>query len=315
MLAGRLRTMTANPLAIAAAFVLDFAFGEPPNALHPVAWLGHVIGLGREWALRAGKLGQLVRGAAVALLVPSTSAAFAHCVLRVFDPLPLAGLVATALLVKPMFAARALRDAAYRIRDALDRDDLDGARRGLSSLCSRPADGLDREALIAATVESIAENASDSIVAPLAFFACFGLPGAVFYRAANTQDAMMGYRGRLEYAGKVAARLDDVLNLVPARATALLMLAGGALSGANVRRGAAVLLRDGARTESPNAGRPMATMAGLLGVRLEKPGHYVLGDAHSALDTTQITAAWHIVAFASVGALALCTAIAGALHG
>ena len=115
-----------------------------------------------------------------------------------------------------------------------------------------------------------------SVVAPLFFLACFGLPGAVAYRAINTLDAMIGYRGRYEWLGKAAARLDDLANLVPARLSVLFLFAAG--SGSR-RLGAAlgVWSRDHARTESPNAGHPMAMAAGLLGVRLDKPGHYVLG--------------------------------------
>lgn len=311
----RAGAVIADPLALAIAYVLDLAFGEPANALHPVAWLGHAIGAGRDWALHAGKGGQLARGALVALFVPFAAAAVAYALVLALDPFPLGSLVATVLLLKPMFAGRALRDAAFRVRDALDHDDIEGARRGLASLCSRPSESLDRAGLIAATVESVAENSSDSIVAPLLFFACFGLPGAVFYRAANTQDAMMGYHGPLEYAGKVAARLDDVLNFVPARATALLLLVAGAFRGADARRGLSVLFRDGRRTESPNAGRPMAAMAGLLGVRLEKPGHYALGDACAPLDTRHITAAWRIVSVASLAAVVLCVTLTEALHG
>jgi adenosylcobinamide-phosphate synthase len=204
-----------------------------------------------------------------------------------------------------MFAVRALRDAAFALRDALALGDIARARLDLGSLCSRSADALDEEALVAATVESVAENTSDSVVAPLFFFACFGLPGAVFYRAANTVDSMMGYHGKLEYAGKAGARLDDLLNLIPARITAALLLVAGALAGADVRRGLRVLWRDGGRTESPNAGRPMAAMAGLLGVRLFKQGHYELGDACQTLRAEHITAAWRIASLASLFALVL----------
>jgi adenosylcobinamide-phosphate synthase len=214
-----------------------------------------------------------------------------------------------------MFAVRALRDAAFAVRDALERGDLEGARRGLGSLCSRDARALDREALVAATVESVAENASDSIVAPLFYFAFFGVPGAALYRASNTLDAMIGYRGRYEWVGKIAARADDFLNLVPARVTALLLLIAGVFTGARVRRGLAILRRDGARTESPNAGRPMAAMAGLLGVRLEKADHYALGDPLRALDPECITEAWRIVSRASFGALLAAAFASGALHG
>jgi adenosylcobinamide-phosphate synthase len=214
-----------------------------------------------------------------------------------------------------MFAVRALRDAAFRVRDALDAGDVPKARQALGSLCSRDASDLDAPALIAATIESVAENTSDSVVAPLFYFALFGLPGAAFYRAANTIDAMMGYHGKLEWAGKAGARLDDALNLVPARVTALLMVLAGALAGADARRGIATWRRDGARTESPNAGRPMATMAGLLGVRLAKKGYYELGDDARALETADVTGAWRIAWLSSLAAVILAAALAvGLVH-
>ena len=301
-------------LALLLAFALDRAFGEPPDRLHPVAWIGKVVVVGRDWALCAGRRGQLVRGALLALGVPTAAGLIAYASTRAVAPWPLATLFTTALLLKPMFAVRALREAASAVRDALDRGDLAGARRGLASLCSRDAAGLTERALIAATIESVAENASDSIVAPLLFFACFGLPGAAFYRAVNTLDAMIGYHGRFEYAGKASARLDDLLNLVPARLTAALLLAGGLFAGADARRGLAVLRRDGGRTESPNAGRPMAAMAGLLGLRLEKEGHYALGDAGREPRAADIAAAWRIVSLASLGALLLATLLLGVIH-
>jgi adenosylcobinamide-phosphate synthase len=296
---------------LALAYALDHAFGELPGAFHPVVWMGKTIAAGRDWALRAGKVGQLLRGALVAVAVPTAWASLAYAAVHTCGESPVAAFLATVLLLKPTFAVRALRDAAFALRDALEQGDIARARRGLASLCSRPADALDEEALVAATVESVAENASDSVVAPLFFFACFGLPGAVFYRAANTVDSMMGYHGKLEYAGKAGARLDDLLNLIPARITALLLLFAGALAGADVRGGLRVLLRDGAHTESPNAGRPMAAMAGLLGVRLFKAGHYELGDARHGLRPGHITAAWRIVSIASLGALGLAATAAG----
>ncbi|WP_394845593.1 adenosylcobinamide-phosphate synthase CbiB [Pendulispora brunnea] len=304
------------PLVLAAAYALDGAFGEPPNRLHPVAWMGSIIGHARRWALGAqGRWGQLARGAIVALAIPAAFAAMAHVVVNALGRSVWLATLGTALLLKPMFAVRALRDAAFTVRDALECGDVASARRGLGSLCSRKADHLEKEALVAATVESIAENISDSVVAPLLFFACFGLEGAVFYRAVNTLDAMMGYHGHLEYAGKAAARLDDLANLVPARFAALLLLVAGALTGARVGRGIAILRRDGARTESPNAGWPMATMAGLLGVRLTKPDHYALGDAVHPLEPAHITAAWRIASLAALGSLVTSALLSRGLHG
>jgi adenosylcobinamide-phosphate synthase len=221
-------------------------------------------------------------------------------------------------LLKPLFAIRALRDAAFLVRDALTAGDVDLARTRLASLCSRNAGNLEPPALIAATVESIAENASDSIVAPFFFFALAGLPGAAFYRAANTLDAMIGYRGRYEWVGKTAARLDDLLNLLPARLTSLLFLLVAPLAGGNLRHGLAILWRDGGRTESPNAGRPMAAMAGLLGIQLEKSGHYRLGDATRPIEARDITRAWCIVsgaAHASAALTALSLVALAGIHG
>lgn len=297
-----------HALALLIAVALDRALGEPPNSIHPVAWMGSAIARGRDWALRSSRTVQFVRGAVVALAVPTFCAALAFLAARVVSHWALLSVLATALLLKPLFAIRALRDAAFLVRDALAVDDLDLARARLASLCSRNASALEPEALIAATVESIAENASDSIVAPFLYFALAGLPGAAFYRAGNTLDAMIGYHGRYEWIGKTGARLDDLLNLLPARVTSLLFLLVAALSRGNVRRGAAILWRDGGRTESPNAGRPMAAMAGLLGIRLEKPGHYALGDSTRPIEAGDITLAWRIAsgaAYASAGLTAL----------
>src|SRR5262249_18581607 len=170
---------------------------------------------------------------------------------------------------------------------------------------SRDPSALDAPLVVAATVESVAENASDSFVAPLFYYALFGLPGAVAYRAINTADAMIGYHGRYERLGKVAARLDDVANFVPARLTAALLLAAGACARLRVREGWRILRRAARATESPNAGRPMSAMAGLLGVQLEKVGHYRLGDGAAALDAAHIDAAWRVVAIAAAIAAAL----------
>jgi len=166
----------------------------------------------------------------------------------------------------------------------------------------------------AAAIESLAENLSDSFVAPLVAYALFGLPGAVAYRAVNTLDAMIGYRGRYEYLGKAAARLDDLLNLIPARVSAGLLLVAGALTRADVAGGIRVLGRDRRATASPNAGWPMATMAGLLGVTLEKPGHYRLGDGPAAVAPSDIDRAWRIVAVAAALAAVVAVIAAAARH-
>ncbi|HEX8951898.1 MAG TPA: adenosylcobinamide-phosphate synthase CbiB, partial [Polyangia bacterium] len=162
------------------------------------------------------------------------------------------------------------------------------ARFGLRNLVSRDTALLDEPLLAAAAVESVAENASDSLVAPLCFFVVAGVPGAIAYRACNTLDAMIGYHGATEWLGKAAARLDDAANLVPARLTAALLVVASALAGGSPGGALRTWWRDGGRTESPNAGRPMAAMAGALGVELEKVGCYRLGAGGAAVGAAEI---------------------------
>lgn len=148
----------------------------------------------------------------------------------------------------------------------------------LRNLVSRDSGFLTPPLVASAAIESVAENTTDSYVGPWLAFAVLGVPGAIAYRAVNTLDSMLGYRGDYEYLGKAAARLDDLVNLVPARLSALLILLSGALSRLPVRRGWRIMLQDGKRTASPNAGVTMGAMAGVLGTRLEKPAHYCLGE-------------------------------------
>lgn len=300
----------ASPSVLAAALAIDLVFGELPAVAHPVVWMGRVARRLERWLPTEGAARQLLGGALLATLVPFGFAATSLALLGLTEPWPLAHWLLEVLVLTAMFAARALGDAARAVSRALEAGKIEQARFGLRSLCSRDPSQLTEPELIGATIESVAENASDSFVAPIFYYVLFGLPGAVLYRAVNTLDAMVGYRGRYEYLGKASARLDDVLNFVPARVTAALLLLAGALVGQDARRGLATWRRDAASTASPNAGRPMATMAGLLGVRLEKAGHYGLGDAHVALAEPHIRTAWRVVrlAFALTALLALAAA-------
>jgi adenosylcobinamide-phosphate synthase len=300
--------MIPSSIALAGALAVDWYIGEPPAALHPVVWMGWVARRLENALFRSGPVGQLMSGALVALGIPAGFAAGAAWLGACLASHPVVSAIATVWLLKSTFALRALGRAGLDVAEALDRRDLGAARVGLRSLCSRDPSLLDSPALVAASVESLAENTCDSVVAPLFYLALFGLPGAVFYRAVNTLDAMIGYHGRYEYFGRPAARLDDLLNLIPARATAVLMLVAGKLVGRDVRRGAVTMMRDHAQTESPNAGWPMAAMAGLLGVELTKDGAYRLGEAVNILGAKTIHLAWRVSAGAGLLAFSLAAA-------
>jgi adenosylcobinamide-phosphate synthase len=262
---------------------LDAALGDPPSALHPVAWLGRLLAAGRR---------RLCTGAPAALLVAGASLTGVVAVLAALGGAAVAALAARAGWAEPvilgtalwlLLALRGLLAAAAEVGAPLARGDLQAARAALGwHLVSRPTHDLDAAHVASGAVESVAENLTDAYVGPVAFFLVFGLPGAALYRAVNTADAMLGYReGALEYFGKAAARLDDVLNLVPARLAALALVAAAAVAGANARGAWTTLLRDRRRTASPNAGWTMSAIAGALDVTLEKPGAYRLGDGRA----------------------------------
>jgi len=296
------------------ALLLDRFLGEYPAAVHPVVWIGKVVSLLLRCAPRSGWWRQFAFGVFLAGSVSALSVVAALTALRIAALVPGLEIVLGAFLLKASFALRELGAAAERVRAPVEAGDLARAREALRSLCSRDPAQLDEEALLAATVQSLAENASDSFVAPLFYFLLFGIPGAIAYRAINTLDAMVGYRGPFEALGKAAARLDDVANWVPARLTAALFLLAGWLTGRDVMRGWRVFRRDRVKTPSPNGGRPMAMMAGLLGVQLEKKEVYTLGDRDTPVVPMTVRSAWRLVVLTGWFTSGLCMLVILGVH-
>lgn len=262
------------------ALVIDILFGDPPNAYHPVAWMGSSISVARKAAPKTGAHNQLGFGGLIAFGGVGLAAAFGWIMTRllVLLPKPLYWL-AEAGVLKMMLSVGGLSRAAIEIRSAMEAGNLPEARRLTNwHLVSRDTSELAESQVVAATIESVTENTSDSVLAPLFYYTLFGLPGALAYRFANTADSMLGYRdSEREWLGKIPARLDDLLNFVPARLTALLFIFVDWISGGDATHATAIWRRDSRKTESPNAGHPMSAGAGVLGVELEKVGYYNLG--------------------------------------
>jgi adenosylcobinamide-phosphate synthase len=249
-----------------------------PNALHPVAWLGSAAGALVARAPLAPKWRALSAGAAIALVVPAGVFLLARAALSALAPFPVARAALELLMLYTSVCLFGLLGAARDVLSAMERGDIELGRARLTALCSRDPSTLDAAGVANGTIASLAENLTDAVIAPLCALLLFGVEGALAYRAINTLDAMIGYRGRYEWLGKPAARLDDLVNLLPGRLAALsLFLAGAITSGVSVGRGARIWSRDRRLTPSPNGGHPMAMAAGLLGVRIDKPGSYVLG--------------------------------------
>lgn len=280
--------------AVLVALALDLLWGEPPVRWHPVVWMGNWLG----WAGRRAPPMADAPGAAAQRFKPFVLGALFWCAgaatfsigawalqaalvnglqyVATFWAALAAGTL-LGLLLKPMLAWRMLRDEVLAVEVALETS-LEAGQDRLARLVSRDVTRLDATAVRESAIESMAENLNDSVVAPLFWFVLLGLPGAVFYRYANTADAMWGYRGQRggrvwEWAGKWAAVVDDVLSWLPARWTALLLWFAASKRNAFTWRALGVEAR---KTPSPNSGWPMAAMALLLNVGLRKPGVYVL---------------------------------------
>lgn len=306
-------------LILMLAVLLDSVMGEPPRYLHPVVAMGKLatalegLALPQEGlAPRRGRAGTFLYGALATVLMVALFSVTAYLLLEWLRAWNTAAyIIAAAILLKSTFSLKQLLSEARKVRDRLRRGQVVEARRELRSLVSRDTEDLSPALVASAAVESTAENVADSFVSPLLFFLLLGVPGAVAYRVVNTLDAMWGYHGHYEYLGRFAARLDDLLNLVPARLSALLLAAAAPLTRGSARNALRVLWRDRSRTASPNAGWPMSAAAGALRVRLEKPGHYRLGDNHHPLAPETISGAirlvraaallWVLIAVAALG--------------
>lgn len=319
MIVFALNTLLILILALPLAILMDLVWGEPPARFHPVVWMGQYLnGLAPKIAARTATLSRLSNMAyffkgAVAWTMGALMVGFIAVLLQV-GLLQLPWWCAAPLLaglLKPMLSWRMLLTETMMVELALG-ESLDAGRQQLSRLVSRDVQALDAMQVREAAIESLAENLNDSVIAPIFWFVCLGLPGAAIYRFANTADAMWGYRGMRsghywEYSGKWAARVDDVMSWLPARVTAMLLLAASPKRAWKV---AQQLPSQARLTPSPNGGWPMAAMALLLGVQLHKPGIYALNVSGRAAQVTDMFQAQYlckkaVVAGISIGLFAI----------
>ncbi|MEV6982279.1 cobalamin biosynthesis protein [Sphaerisporangium sp. NPDC051017] len=308
----------ARALGLAAGVVLDSVFADPRNSAHPVALFGRAAGLLERRLYGRSR----ARGAVYVAACVGSAAALGVVAERLTRRSPAARTAVTAVATWAVLGGTSLgREGAY-MSAALERGDVTAARARLPHLCGRDPSALSSGELARATVESIAENTSDAVVAPLVWGAVAGVPGLLAYRAVNTLDAMVGHRSaRYETFGWAAARLDDVANFVPARITGVLASLLAPLVGGSSRQAAAVLRRDGHRHPSPNSGRCEAAFAGALGVRLGGRNDYggriehrpEMGDGDPPA-VTDISRSVRLARAVNLAAAALASAGAWAVH-
>jgi adenosylcobinamide-phosphate synthase len=302
--------MDMDGIVILAAFIVDFIFGDPHWLPHPVRGIGWLVQRGESFLRNHARSPGAEKNAGIVLVVfvVATTYALTYLTVRLaFVLSPLLGVLVSILIAYTTIAARDLSRAARKVLAGLSSHDLIGARRDLQMIVGRDTEGLGEKEIARAVIETVAENTSDGVIAPIFYLAVGGPPLAMAYKAINTLDSMIGYKNK-EYInfGRAAAKMDDVANFLPARiAAGLLCLASNisSLFASAFSRGKStlsgpwkIMVRDGRNHPSPNSGYPEAAMAGALGVRLGGPSAYggvvsrkpFLGDEGGSLDKKSI---------------------------
>lgn len=282
---------------IIAAIVIDYILGDPYSFPHPVKVMGNLINLEDEFIRNRITDERKLRllGFLVAMFNIMISFLIGFTILKILSPIPIIMRIVKIYIMYTCLSAKSLDLEASKVYDALN-GGLEKARYQLSFIVGRDTSNLDEESIIKATIETVAENTADGIIAPLFFIIILGAPGGLMYKMVNTMDSMLGYKNeRYINFGKWPALIDDVFNYIPARITAFSMLLSSAFK-YDVKNGARIMLRDRKNHDSPNAGYPESAVAGMLGIELGGPNIYhgvlvnkpTMGDSNNKINKKHI---------------------------
>lgn len=312
-------------LPLPAGFLLDCLLGDPYSLPHPIRLIGRLISALEKWVRKTFE-NHLVSGGAVLtviVLILSTAVPLALLILCYRVNVWL-GAAVESVLCYYMLAARCLRDESMKVHRAFLENDTEKARRAVSMIVGRDTKPLDKNGIIRAAVETVAENTSDGVTAPMLYM---GLGGAVlgfFYKAANTMDSMIGYTSeKYLQIGRFAAKLDDVLNFIPSRLTALLMIFSAGIMRMDIKNAWKIWRRDRRKHASPNSAQTEAVCAGALDLRLAGDAYYFgelhkkpfIGDDIREIENEDIRRANRLMYCTSVLMLIICTALRAVLWG
>ena len=294
-------------LIIGFAILLDLKFGDPKSKFHPTAWIGNLIAKLTPAAKNQNPVIEKIGGVMIVsvtagiVLIITSGIVYGFSLISDYFVSVIVSVIVGGILVKTTFAIRGMEDHAKAVLDSLDANKLDTARNNLSMIVKRDTSKLDQNHVISGVLESISENTVDGITGPMFYYALFGLPGAFVYRVVNTADSMIGYKTDLfKNIGWFAAKCDTVLNFIPSRLTGFMMIIAAALLQNNWKESYKIMVRDGRKTESPNAGYPMAALAGALGTKFEKIDHYQLGNGEIPLSKQHVYSAISLMKISSL---------------
>ena len=294
-------------LVIVIAIFLDFVFGDPQNKYHPTVWIGILIAKLVPIAKNNDSIMEKLGGILVVVFTSSTVILFilgfeyGISLITIDYVSIIISVIIGGLLLKTTIAIRGMENHAKAVLVSLDNENLEMARINLSMIVKRNTKNLDKNHIVSGVLESISENTVDGITGPLFYFALFGLPGAFVYRVINTADSMIGYKTSIfKNIGWFTASCDTILNYIPSRLTGLIMIISAAILQNNWKASYRTMIRDSKKTESLNAGYPMAALAGALETKFEKINHYNLGDGEVTLTNKQVHAAIKIMKLTSI---------------
>lgn len=277
-------------LIVVGAILLDLAFGDPRSKYHPTAWVGTLVArllpFARSQNPTIEKMGGMIVTVTISGMVAISLCYFEFFTMNFTDVISMIvfGMLSV-MLLKTTIAIRGLEQHGKMVMESLSRNNLDEARNRLSMLVKRNTKQLDKNHVVSGVLETTSENIVDGVTGPLFYFGLFGLPGAFVYRTINTIDSMAGYKNTIfANLGWFGANADKALNYIPARITGYVMVLAAFLVGADWKGALYAMKNDGKKTASPNAGIPMAAMAGALGTRFEKLDHYTLGNGTTEPD-------------------------------
>ena len=315
-------TITLRLFALLLGFLLDLLLGDPRWLPHPIRAIGALIA-GLEKVLRKifpkNRSGQLAGGVALVILVLVLSGGFSLLVLWLCGKVGLwLRFLAETILCFQLLATRSLKGESMKVYKALKAGDLEGARYAVSMIVGRDTQCLDEAGVARAAVETVAENASDGVIAPLIFLAIGGAPLGMVYKAVNTMDSMVGYKNdQYLWFGRCAARLDDVVNFIPARLAGLLMCLGAGFSGFDAPNALRIFRRDRKNHKSPNSAHTEAAAAGALHIQLGGSNYYfgklvekpTIGDADHPVEPLDIVRVNRLMYATAFLALVLCCGV------
>ena len=282
-------------VVIGFAILLDLLFGDPKNRFHPTAWIGNLIGNITTRMKNENYNLEKLGGIFIVLIPVSISIVvlsgldFSIDLISVESLSILISIISGVVLFKMTIAIKGMEKHALAVLDSIQKNDLTQARTNLSMIVKRNTKNLDKNHILSGTLESLSENIVDGITGPMFYFAIFGLPGAFVYRIVNTVDSMVGYKTQMfKNLGWFGANCDNVLNYIPSRLTGLTIVLGSMLLGHDWKNCYEIFKRDGKKTDSPNAGYPMAAFAGALGTKFEKLEHYSLGTGEYEITSKKV---------------------------